>query len=237
VRESPLAPSAAHLDTYQRSSALIRGFLLLLLAVLSGCAGSAEVRFVSLQPQEIDPPTTQVYSFPAQECYWWTDDAGDLTLAWRCVRHNVFMGKYGTVDFQMSLVLDKPPAGSGRNYKVGGRETRSLFVSAFEGLRLVSGSGIVGVNVRGDDTLTGSFRIWMTPRAEIHVFSFLPQDPGGLLCFGKFRAVKDEKRGQAIRAYCEANGWSRPPRTPTTAPASAPAPAPATSAPTSLPTP
>jgi hypothetical protein len=187
-------------------------------AMTAGCNGSGDVRFVSLQAKEIDPPTTEVWQFPAQECYWWVDEAGDLNIALRCPKDNVFLGRFGHVDLDISFVLDKPPAGSGRNYRVTQRETRTLFVSAIQTLRLNSVSGIVGVTMKDDGTLRGSYRIWMLPQKTVDVFSLLPQDPGALLCFGTFRAVKNEERGKAIRTRCEAGGWVRGPR-PTTRPA------------------
>ena len=180
------------------------------------------MRFVSLQSKEIDPPTTEVWQFPVQECYWWVDDAGDLNVAMRCPRHNPMLGKYGRLDLDVSFVLDKPPAGSGRNYRIGNRETRTLFASALQNLRLISTSGIVGVTMRDNGVLRGSYRLWMRPQIETDLFAFFPRDPGALLCFGTFQAVKDEKRGRAIRARCESGGWDRGPR-PTTRPTSQPA--------------
>lgn len=203
---------------------------------LAGCTGSGEVCFVSLHSKEIDPPATDVWAYPAQECYWWVDEAGDLNVALRCPRTNLLLGRYGRVDLDLSFVLDQPPAGSGRNYRIGQRETRTLFRSAFQHIRLVSTNGIVGVTVRDDGTLRGSFRVWMQPRTEAELFAFFPNNPGALLCFGTFQAVKDERKGQALRTLCESGGWERPPRSaPTTQPAAAP---PATTAPaTSMPAP
>ena len=177
--------------------------------LLVGCGGSGEVKFVSLQPKEIDPPSTDVWSYPVQECYWWVDEAGDLNVALRCPRHNLLLGRYGRVDLDVSFVLDEPPAGSGRNYKIGQRETRTLFRSALQNLRLISTSGIAGITMRDDGTLRGSFRMWIQPRTEVELFSFFPNDSGALLCFGTFQAVKDEQKGKAIRTLCESGGWGR----------------------------
>lgn len=187
------------------------GFMLVVSHV-AGCSGSATVRFVSLHATEIDPPPTTEWRYDAQECYWWIDEAGELNIALRCRQQSVLLGKYGRVDLDMSWVLGDPPAGSGRNYNIRGRETRTRFLSALHDLRLTSYRGIVAVTAREDGTLKGSFRIWMSPRAGVQFFSFLPQRPGPLLCSGSFHAVRDEKRGTAIRTYCESNGWARPPR-------------------------
>lgn len=177
-----------------------------------GCGGSATIQFVSLHPSEIDPPGVMPSRFDAEACYWWVDEAGDLNIAMKCRRHNLLLGRYGRVALDLSLRLDEPPAGSGRNYRVGRSKARALFVSALHNLRLPSQGGIVGVTVGDDGTLRGSFRIWMKPQAGVRLFSFLPRRPGRLLCFGTFEAVKDAERGGAIRADCEAGGWTRPPR-------------------------
>jgi hypothetical protein len=177
-----------------------------------GCSGSGTVRFISLHPSEIDPPQTQAWCYPAQECYWWVDDGGDLNIAMTCRKRSVLLGKYGRVDLDLSFVLDRPPAGSGRNYPIGRRETRTLFRSAWQNLRLISYKGIVGVTVRDDGTVRGSFRIWVTAKMGLRLFSFPPHGPGPLLCTGQFTAVRDAERGKAIRSHCESGGWARPPR-------------------------
>ncbi len=190
--------------------------------LLAGCTGSADIQFVSLDAKEIDPPPTEIFPFAAKECYWWVDEADELNIAMRCRKRSLVLGKYGYVDFDMSFVLGAPPAGSGRNYKISRRETRTFFLSAFQAQRLTSYSGIVGVTVKENGTLHGSFRIWMKPQAELQMFSFFPQRPGSLLCFGTFEAVKDAPRGLKIRAHCESKGGRRGPRQdslPTTRPA------------------
>lgn len=184
-----------------------------LLAVgLSGCTGSATLQFVSLHPSEIDPPPTTVWRLDAQECYWWLDEGGELNVAMSCKIRNALLGKYGRADLDMSLVLGAPPAGSGRNYPIRQYETRTVFVSALQSQRWNSQNGIVGVTVRDDGTIRGSFRIWMTPQAELQVMALLPDRLGPVLCFGSFQAVKEETRGKAIRVKCEGGGWTRPPR-------------------------
>jgi len=178
----------------------------------AGCTGSATARFVSLNPTAIDPPPAKVWPYDAQECYWWLDEAGDLNIALKCRRQHLLLGKYGRVDLDIAFTLGKPPAGSGRNYPVRRREIRTRFTSALHDMRLNSQAGIVAVMVQDDGTLRGSFRIWMTPRMELQLFSLFPQKPGRFLCFGEFHAVRNEERGKAIRAHCTFSSGSRPPR-------------------------
>lgn len=182
-----------------------------LLFLVAGCRGSGEVRFVSLHPKEIDPPATGVWRMAAQECYWWVDETGELNIALTCPRRDLILGKYGYADLDISFVLEKPPAGSGRNYTIGLRETRAVLVAALARMRFVTTKGILAVTVRDDGTLKGSFRLWMTSKNEPNVFSLLPSDPGGLLCFGEFTAVPNAERGKMLRARTEADGWTRGP--------------------------
>ncbi len=195
--------------------------LLISVAILTGgCGAPGTIRFVSLHETEIDPPGANVTQFSAQESYWWTDRAGNLNIAMRCRQNNVFLGKYGLVELGLSWRLDKPPAGSGRNYQVGRGRASAAFFSVVQGLRLSSDKGIVGVTVRDDGTLTGSFRVFMTPRPELTVFSLMPQKPGQFLCFGEFHATEDAERGRAIRRFSTTGRRpSQPPGRPTTQPA------------------
>ncbi len=184
----------------------------LLAAGLAGCNGSASIQFVSLHPSEIEPPPATVWRLHAQECYWWLDEAGELNVAMSCKIRNPLLGKYGRADFDLSLVLGSPPAGSGRNYSIRQYETRTIFVSALQSVRWTSHNGIVGITVRDDGAIWGSFRVWLTPQTELQMMSFLPDRMGPALCFGTFRAVEDEARGKAVRSRCESGGWARPPR-------------------------
>lgn len=189
--------------------------LFLPLFLVAGCADSGLTHFVSLNAADIDPPPPDVWEYPIKECYWWLDGGGELNVAWRCERRNLLLGRYGQADLEISLVLGRPPAGSGLNYRIGPREARTVFTSAMQNMRLASSLGIVAVTTRDGSPLRGSFRIWMTAHAEMQVFSLLPQHPQHMLCFGRFQAVHDPVRGQAIRTRCESGGWVRPPRTAT----------------------
>jgi hypothetical protein len=196
------------------SSTILRLLALPVIWLAAGCTGSATIQFVSLHHEEIDPPTTKVWRFDASECYWWLDDAGELNVAMKCRQHNLLLGHWGDVELDLSFVLGEPPAGSGRNYPIRRRHTRSRFVSALQSQRLTSQAGIVGVIVEDGGAIRGSFRIWMMPQKQLRLFDFFPQQSGQLLCFGTFHAVEDAARGRAIRAHCEAEGWTRPARKP-----------------------
>jgi hypothetical protein len=196
---------------------------------LSGCAGTAKINLISLNTTAIDPPPTEPWRFDAQQCFWWADETGDFNIAMQSRQGNLFLGKLGDIEIDVSLALDGPPAGSGRDYALRQREGRAVLLSPSGNRRFVVHSGVCDVLTGKDGTYRGSYRLWMTSLSELNVLSFLPARPGPLLCFGSFYAVHDEKRGRAIRELSEKDGWVRPPRkpkSPFSAPTSEPTPPP-----------
>ncbi len=178
---------------------------------LAGCAGSATVQIVSLQPNAIDPPPARVWRYDADECYWWIDPADNLNVALRSHRHNLLLGRLGDVNLTLSFVFGKPPAGHGRNYAIRSQHTRTLIESALATQRFESYGGIAGVIVNDNGTLQGSFRIWTKQRPGFSPLMFLSGHPGNFLVFGSFHAVPDEHhKGRDIRQHTESGGWERP---------------------------
>lgn len=178
---------------------------------LVGCGGSAKLSFISMHSQSIDPPRVEPYDFHAQECYWWIDEDGDLCLAVAAHEGSLFLGRLGDVDVELSFVLGKPPAGSGRDYALSQRGVRSIVRSAMQNQRFNAISGVISVLTKPGDEMHGSFRIWMTPMYETGLLSFLPGKPGPLLCYARFKAVKDPGRGRAVLRRTE-EGAPRPPK-------------------------
>lgn len=177
--------------------------------VFAGCGGSAKVSFISLHTQAIDPPRVEPFDLDVQECFWWLDADGDLCLAMRSHQGNIFLGQVADMDVELSFVLGKPPAGSGRDYTLGPRGVRTIVRSALQNQRYNTLSGIICVLTKPPDELHGSFRIWMTPMNELGLLSFLPGKPGPVMCYGRFRAIKSAARGQEILARTE-SGAPRP---------------------------
>ncbi|MCG8405068.1 MAG: hypothetical protein MI923_07725 [Phycisphaerales bacterium] len=195
-----------------RSAAVIRLALMGGVFCGIGCSGSATIQFVSLHASEIDPPPAKPWEYDAQEAYWWIDEAGALNISFRCRRRNLFLGGLGDVELIMSLVPGPPPAGTGRNYNIRRRETRTVLTTGFQFQRFSSYAGIMNVIMKDEDHIRGSFRIWLKPHEKMDFFSFIPHTPGSFVCFGTYRAVRDETRGKAIRQQCESGGWQRIPR-------------------------
>jgi hypothetical protein len=181
----------------------------------AGCAGSARMNFVSLNHAAIDPPAPVVHRFEPQQCSWWIDDLDRLNVAMQFDQFSPF-NKFGEMTLRISLVLDAPPAGSGRNYTAGPDTLRGHLATPLDQHRFSGLTGIVAVSRRGKARLSGSYRLWVRHHPGLSLFSLFPQQPGLLLLFGTFDAVHDPRRGAVIRAECESNGWTRP--APTTQP-------------------
>lgn len=184
--------------------------LLVVMFTSMGCTGSARFGLVSLNTQAIDPPRVEPFEFSADECYWWTDDSGNLRIALHARQRNLFLGKLGVVDIDLSLCLDKPPAGLGRDYPLHHHEPRVTIRSVMQTQRFASVSGIASVLVKPRDQLHGSFRILLNPVAEASMLSILPSKPGPILCYGTFRAMRDAERGAGLLNQADASMSGNP---------------------------
>lgn len=183
----------------------------------AGCSGAAVIQFVSLNATRIDPPPVKVWHYDAQEAFWWIDRAGEINIAMRSRKSKALLGRFGKTELSMSLVPGPPPAGSGKDYTLRRRETRTVLVAGIGRQRYTSYAGVMDVIMDDETRVHGSFRIWMRPQSPALSLSPLPQRTGSVLVFGTFKAVKNKKRGAAIRAFCESEGWRRkPPRPPST---------------------
>lgn len=183
-------------------------------ALCAGCSGSAVIQFVSLNATRIDPPPVKVWHYDAQEAYWWIDPAGELNIAMRSRKSKAFLGRFGKTELSMSLVLGLPPAGSGKDYTLRRRETRTVLVAGIGRQRYTSYAGVMDVLIDDETSIHGSFRIWMRPQSPVLSLSPFPQRSGSVLVFGTFKAVKNEKLGAVIRTFCESEGWQRKPLRP-----------------------
>jgi hypothetical protein len=177
--------------------------LLLGCFAIAGCRGSADVRFLSLHPNAIDPPAPTVHSYGADECYWWLDDGGILNVALQATRRTLLPGRLGRIDLYMWYVLGEPPAGSGRNYGIRQRSMTAVLEAPLDTHSFNSYSGVVGITVRDDKRIEGSFRVWTHHRPGFSPFILFSQSAGHYLFFGRLKAVNDPQRGHAIREQCE----------------------------------
>ena len=128
-------------------------FSLLLTALMAcGCAGKAHLEFASLSFKAIDPPAPRVSKLDLSECYWWTDDDGQLWIAMEKNRTAWFDRKL-RLEFQLSLALEKLPAGRARNYKLGPREIRTRIKFGLWESRFSSHLGVAAVYRESGDQI------------------------------------------------------------------------------------
>ncbi len=113
--------------------------------------------------------------------------------------------------FQLSLSLEKPPAGRARNYLVSRRELRAVARFGPAESRFVSISGIVALYRKPHDRLRGSFRLQVAQQAQKLLGLGGWSRPRRYLTLGTFTAVHDEERGRRIAAETESFGWDRKP--------------------------
>ena len=195
-------------------SAFARIAVLGLAAVLAGCGGSGRIHIASLNYRTIDPPAGPapgVAALDLERCYWWTDEKGQVCVS---MERDVpsLLGRIGRFTFQMSLVLEEPPAGRARDYTVAKRELRALARVGPAQSRFTSVAGIVALYSEPGDRLRGSFRLLAA--REVNGLLGGWSRPSSYLMTGTFVAVHDPQRGRAIAEATEAFGWQRdaPPR-------------------------
>ena len=213
-----------------KRAASILALLLPLAAV--GCAGRARMEFSPLHFKSIDPPAPQSSRVNFDRCYWWTDEGGRLWVAMERTFAPWFNPKL-RVEVQISLQLEKLPAGAARNYPIGRRELRARIKFGVWESRFSSVAGIAAVYRESGDRLRGSLRM-QTSRVSSELIGGWGE-PSIYLMQGAFNAVHDEQRGREIATLTESQGWERPPIAPTSSPSplsDSPAP---TSAPTDAP--
>jgi hypothetical protein len=192
---------------------LFRVVICCTLLFVAGCSAGA-LHIASLNVASIDPPPAEVMQFDARRCAWWIDGNGDMNISMVFCKRNLLLGKLGSIDIFVSFALDKPPAGSGRDYPIRQRESRVMVKSAATNMRFVGHSGIISVIRAPGNRFKGSFRILMNTIAEVPLLSFLPQRPGPVVCFGTFEAQFDPQIGEVLLKVSEQDGWARQPQIP-----------------------
>lgn len=196
----------------RRSASWVFVAVLGLCVAAAGCRGSARVELASLNYRSIDPPPPRIARLDLDRCFWWDDENGQVCIAMETARRPLF-GVFGEFVFQLSFVLEKPPAGESRNYTVARRELRALARFALSEGRFVSAAGIVALYREKNDRLRGSFRL-LAHREVSRLLGGWGR-PSSYLIQGTFEAVHDEQRGRRIAEATESQGWDRePPRTP-----------------------
>jgi hypothetical protein len=173
--------------------------------VLCGCQGGGHVDLAALNYRDIDPPAARFTSVNLDRCFWWTDEQEHVWVALE--RDQVIWLGPAHFVFQLSLQLDKPPAGHSRNYLASNRELRGVVRFGPAQSRFVSQAGIVALYRESGDHLRGSVRLDVLRHAQQLLGGWSPA--GRYLMLGEFDAVHDEQAGRRIAEATEAHGWER----------------------------
>lgn len=179
----------------------------LLLCVLgTGCAGRARLEFTPLHFKSIDPPPPHVTRLEFQHCYWWTDEDGTVWIAME-KKFAPWFNPRLQFEVQVSLALEKLPAGKARNYRIGGRELRARVKFGIWESRFASRAGIVALYRESGQRLRGSLRV-QTSRVSSQLLGGWGE-PTNYLMQGSFLAVENRQRGRAFAEITESQGWER----------------------------
>lgn len=189
--------------------------LLTLLLLTSGCTGSGRFELTSLDFKAVDPPAPRVSSLKVRECYWWTDPDGNVWLAMQR-RITPWFSPRLRFEFQLSLALEKPPAGKARNYDLRRRALRARVKFGPWESRFASQIGIAALYRESGNRLRGSLRVQTTQTSLQFLGGW--SKPVRHLMLGSFTAVHDEQRGRAIAQITESAGWDRDTPPPTSQP-------------------
>jgi len=173
---------------------------------IAGCAGRANVQVVPLGTQRINTSGPLISELTPHECYYWTNDGGDLCVAMRSRKRGLFDRRLDQ-EFVLSFVFDDVPAAASRDYRFKRRTARCRAHAFIFHLRSASLNGIATVWDYGKPTLRGRFRFY----AKIQTYHLLAgwRDDGNALYTGEFEAVADRRRGEAILAETEGAGMER----------------------------
>lgn len=175
------------------------------LLVTVGCS-RGRIELSSLDYQTIDPPAPGATSVPLRECYWWTDEDGAVRVAMRYVKNQPLFPQLRT-EFNMSLVLEQPPRGQARNYKLNRQTLRAHVRMGPWQSRFTSTVGIAALYRESGGRFRGSLRV-QSMRVAARLLGGWGK-PTRYLLQGSFTAINDERRGREILEITESDGWER----------------------------
>jgi hypothetical protein len=176
------------------------------IAVCGACRGGGRVELASLSTKSIDPPQALTGKLRLGECRWWTDGEGRVWFA--AQRHiGSILGPRWAFNFQLSLVVEKLPAGSARNYKIRGNGLRAVMQAGPLKRRLVSINGILALYRESQDRMRGSLRVQVSAQSLSLVTGW--SKPSRQLFMSEFTAVRDDRGAPQIVEATEADGFER----------------------------
>lgn len=182
--------------------------LVLVTLVLTGCAGRASVHIVSIGGKRLSATSPLVVKVSPDECYFWLSDNDELCVAMRQASGSI-LGKQHEREFILSMILDGPPAGPARHYRLNRYSVRIKGRNGFVYTRAASLAGEAIVWDYDTDHLRGRFRMV----AKHQTYSILTGWRGDarVLIVGEFSARRDAQAGKEILVRTEEEGMEREP--------------------------
>jgi hypothetical protein len=178
-----------------------------LLSAAGGCAGSGRIEVASLNFNNVDPPGARFSVIKADRCYWWADEQGRVWIGLEREFQYPFLGPLGHFHFQLSLMLERLPAGRARNYTAAKRELRAVARVGPTEMRFASLSGIAALYRESGNRMRGSMRLLVSREVSRLLGGW--SRPTRYLLLGTFIAVHDPVRGRRIAEATESSGWQR----------------------------
>ncbi|RMF83259.1 MAG: hypothetical protein D6744_04985 [Planctomycetota bacterium] len=177
-----------------------------MIALAAGCGGRAQLEISPLRFDALDPPKPFATRVALEDCTWRERPDGQVEIAMQKTRR-LWFGPADEVRFELSLRLEKLPAGKARFYKVDQGTLRAVVrMGPLQG-RFVSTTGIVMAHRPAGGRLRGSLRLLATRELAQLLGGY--GAPARYLFQGAFDAVRDEQRTAAIVGSTESNGFER----------------------------
>ena len=172
----------------------------------SGCTGHAEMNLIPLGMKDLDPSKPLATKLPAGECYYDLDESGRIRIAMR-YKNLALFGPMSRSSMTLSLLIDEPPAGRARTYRIAGQTLRAQAQTSILYHRFRSTHGIAVVHDVGSNRLRGSFRCYVRYQRGNVVTGW--RGAGSLLLTGRFSAVRDAEKTAELISESEAGDWAR----------------------------
>jgi hypothetical protein len=190
------------------------------LAWLAGCTGYANISALPFSRADLRDREPLVLVLPtASHCVWYTDKAGQLTIAMEYENIPIF-GKYTKARWLARFRLGEPPAGRSLKYNVYRDQVRGLCSSGIEHWRFQTRWGLVVLDRLADERFRGRFQIAVAQQQFTLFNGWAPMGFSAPLLhmWGEFEAVRDERLGKAIDAAIDKEDWADLGISPTTRP-------------------
>jgi hypothetical protein len=196
---------SAFMPTPGRSCTLV----LLLAALATGCAGRGRVFSVPLYRSDMPPDEPPAATVEPDQAYYWVEDDGPLNVS--LARAWAAGPASAPVEWRLSLMLEKLPAGSARLYKLDRSSIRLVEAGGGIHRRGLSIRGVAVIEAPRGGRLKGRFHTWIRLQQFTVLTGWAPPINRApiVIVTGEFEAVENAEAGRRIREATEADDFGR----------------------------